>query len=67
MEAKTPNPSFKLELILEAKTILLEYTQTYQNQFHTSKSLLSLLKIESKPYTKSAVDLFFMLFYMIQW
>lgn len=41
LEAKGANPSFELESILEAKSILIDTPQTYQNQFKPLESLES--------------------------
>jgi len=38
VEATNINHNFKLESIIEAKTNLLENTQTYQTQFYISRT-----------------------------
>jgi len=38
VDAKTPNFSFKLKLILKSKLIILENIKTYQNQLRPHES-----------------------------
>lgn len=47
MEVKATNLDFKLEFIFEAKTIMLENTQTCQNQYYVFRMTFVSQKSES--------------------